>query len=292
MKNELVFENDNIKNMIFEVRGKQVIADRDLARLYEIETKVLNQTVKRNVNRFPNEFCFQLNEDEFKNWRSQFVTSKNDKMGLRRPPYVFTEHGIIMLAGLLNSDKAIEVNLKIVNIFVMMRKQLNMNYLYESIDRINNKLRDHDEDINYIKNLFKKDEILFLKNQEYDAYSYIIDIMNKSKKEVIVVDPYADKTFLDIIRNIKSDVTLITSNKNRLTETQIIKYNKEYTNLKIMYTNIFHDRYIIIDKNIIYHSGTSINNMGNKITTITELKDQNVFNVILDEINKVISTCT
>ena len=123
--NDIVLkQEEKIENLIYEIRGKQVMLDRDLAKLYKTETRVLIQKLKRNIERFPEEFCFQLNLKEFLNWRSQNVMSNNDKIGLRRPPYVFTEHGVMMLSGLLKSDIAVQVNVAIINAFVAMRKYI------------------------------------------------------------------------------------------------------------------------------------------------------------------------
>ena len=119
--NELIVQSE-ISSCIFTLRGKEVMLDRDMAALYKVETKVLNQAVKRNIKRFPSDFMFQLSEDEFKNWRSQFVTSNSDKMGLRRAPYAFTEQGIYMLATVLKSDVAIDVNIAIMRTFTKLRE--------------------------------------------------------------------------------------------------------------------------------------------------------------------------
>lgn len=143
--NDIVLkQEEKIENLIYEIRSKQVMLDRDLAKLYKIETRVLIQKLKRNIERFPEEFCFQLNQKEFLNWRSQNVMSNNDKIGLRRPPYVFTEQGIAMLSAILNSEVAIEVSIAVMNAFVAMRKYISSNLIEQKY--INNLvLEDHEK---------------------------------------------------------------------------------------------------------------------------------------------------
>ena len=290
--NELMI-NDNIKieNMIYEIRGKQVMLDRDLAREYRVETKTLMQAVKRNIERFPENFMFQLTKEEFMNWRSQFVTSNNDLIGLRRPPYAFTEQGVAMLSGILKSKIAINTSIRIINAFVSMRHYLKENEdIYKSLNHINNKLIDHDDKLNYLFSKFDKKERLYLNNKEYDAYSDIKEIFKESKKEIIVIDNYVDKTFLDLIRNIKSKVILITKTNSKLTKLDIEKYNKQYKNLTIIYTNKFHDRYFILDKKFIYHCGSSINHAGSKVFSINKLEDEIVKETLINSIDEVKKT--
>ena len=229
-------ENIDIENMIFEIRGKQVIIDRDLAKLYNVETKVLNQSVKRNIKRFPIDYCFQMNKNEFENWKSQIVTSNSDKMGLRKLPHVFTEEGVAMLSAVLKSDTAIKTSIKIINAFVKMRKYLSNN-LIEQVD-INKMVLSHnssimrlDSDVKLIKETLDKFEEkenineIYFSGQIYDAYSKIKDIMFEASEELIIIDSYADKTILDMIKNINCKVMLVTSNKSKLTNLDITKYN-------------------------------------------------------------------
>ena len=284
-----VIEKENIESMIYEIRGIQVMLDRDLARLYHVETKSFIQAVKRNKKRFPSNFMFQLTYDEFLIWRSQFVTSKNDTIGLRRPPYAFTEQGIAMLSSILHSDTAINTSICIIDAFVKMRHLIfDNNDVYKSITNINNKLIEHDEKLDYLFSKFDKKEQLFLQNTEYDAYSSFVSIFKEAKKELIIVDSYADTTLLDIIRKLSCNVILITKDSDRLSNSEIEKYNRQYHNLKVTRSNTFHDRYFIIDKKEIYHSGTSINNAGDKLFSINKLEDKFVKEKIINEINKIV----
>ena len=288
---ELVIQ-EKIENLIYEIRGKQVMVDRDLARLYQVETKVLIQSVKRNIERFPSGFCFQMDEEEFKIWRSQFVTSKNDKKGLRRPPYVFTEQGVAMLSSVLHSKTAIQVSIKIMDAFVAMRKYISSNlieqkYINELV------LEDHDK-IKVLENSFQKLEEkkkvneIYFNGQIYDAYSKIQDIFKEAKNELIIIDAYADNTILDIIKRLKVNVIIITKPNNLLTKQDVLKYNKQYNNLKVVYNNTFHDRYFILDGRTVYHCGASINRIGYKTFSITLIADIDMCMSLINRVEQII----
>ena len=291
--NKIVRTEKDIKCIIFNIRNTQVILASDVAKLYQVETKRINEVVKRNINRFPNNFCFQLTQDEFNTLRSQNATSNiTTKGGVRYLPYVFTEHGIMMLSGLLKSDVAVRVNVLIINAFIEMKKYLSEELLEQKYYK--NLVLKHEEEIKIINETLNKfeskelEEQIFFEGSIYDAYSKLIDIMNKAKKELIIVDNYADKNVLDMVSKIKTNTILITKEKGILKELDIKKYNEQYHNLKIIYNNSFHDRYIIIDKEIIYHCGTSLNKAGNKTFSLNKLKDIQVINCIITEINNII----
>ena len=260
---------------------------------------MLNQSVKRNIERFPDRFMFQLTESEYDNLRSQIVTSssKTDYGGRRYLPYVFTEEGSVMLSSILKSAIAIEVSIRIIDAFVKMRKYLSNN-LIEQVD-INKIVLSHNSSIMKLDNDVKllqetldkfeeKENIneIYFNGQVYDAYSRIKDIMFEVSEELIIIDSYGDKTILDMIKNINCKVILITSKKSKLTSLDISKYNEQYNNLKVIYSNSFHDRYFILDRNKIYHSGTSINYAGNKTFSINVLEDDVVKEALLLKINK------
>ena len=290
----IVFKNEEkLTNLIYEIRGKQVMLDRNLAKLYKTETRVLIQKLKRNIERFPEEFCFQLNQKEFLNWRSQNVMSNNDKIGLRRPPYVFTEQGVAMLSAILNSEVAIEVSIAIMNAFVAMRKYIGVNLIEQKY--INNLVLEDHNKIQVLEESFqkleekRKDSEIYFNGQIYDAYSKILDIFKSAKKELIIIDAYADKTLLDIIKEVPNiNVTIITKTPSLLSKTTIEKYNKEYHNLVIKYDNTFHDRYFILDNSIVYHCGASINRIGYKTFSITKIGDKKVIAALITQINKII----
>ena len=290
-----IIEKNKIENMIYEIRGKQVMLDRDLANLYQIETRSLNQKVKRNINRFPEDFCFQMSIEEFEKWRSQNVMSISDKMGLRRPPYVFTEQGIAMLSVIINSNVAVEVSIKIMKAFVSMKKYIS-NELLEN-RYLTNMVMKHEEEIKLLQESFLKFEEkknineIYFNGQIYDAYSKIIEIFKSAKNKLVIIDSYADKTVLDIIRNIKVPVILIVKSKSLLNKLDIEKYNEQYDNLTVIYDDTFHDRYFIIDNDLIYHCGTSINKIGNKTFSINILEDDIVKKSLIDKVNTIILKC-
>ena len=360
----LTEEKINIRDLIFIIRDKQVMLDSDVAMLYGYETKVINQTVRRNIKRFPEEFCFRLTEEEYEellnqrekkrlmNWsqfatspnlneeevlrsqivtlktqgetkfneiygqkpqilkgnslinvpnkyeilRSQFVTLKKESgSGKHRKylPYAFTEQGIAMLSGLLKNDIAIKVSINIMNAFVEMRKFINANKnLFERVVTIENKM-----DTKFLEHDLKFDELfdymhqpnkftskIFFGGQIYDAYSLLIDLIKQAKKSIVIIDNYLDKTILDILsKKIKNcDVLIITTNKCKLTDLDIDKFNKQYPSLKIEYSNNYHDRFIIIDETV-YHCGAYLKDLGNKVFAINKMNDK----ILLDKLNEI-----
>ena len=265
-----------IENLIYEVRGVQVMLDQDLAMLYECKngTKTINLAVKRHPNRFPERYCFRLTEEEISNLRFQFETSSLKKYGGRRySPYAFTEEGVMMLSSVLKTTVAEQVNLAIMDAFVMMRHYISDSLLEQR--HINNLVYKHDEDIKLLQETLKefksKEEIntVYFNGEIYDAYSKLVDIMKLAKEELIIIDSYADKTVLDMIKNIQTKVILITKTKSLLNKLDIKKYHEQYHNLNIIYNDTFHDRYLIIDNQTIYHCGTSLNHAGAKHLVLT-----------------------
>ena len=283
MNNIILNDKLKIEDMIYEIRGKQVILDRHLAQLYNVETRVFMQSVKRNINRFPETFMFQLTIEEFKDWKSQIVISKNDRIGLRRPPYAFTEQGVAMLAGVLRSPIAIKTSIIIIEAFVAMRKYISTNLLEQKyinelvlkntkrIDVIENQLSDYQE----------KNTHLFFKGQVYDAYSLLINIIKKARKEIIIIDNYIDKNLLDILCHINKKIVIITNKYNNHDYT---KYKMQYDNIDLIINNTFHDRFIIIDKKTLYHSGASFKDLGKKCFEISKIEDKDILKNLLKKI--------
>ena len=266
----------NMKDKIYKVREEYVMLDSDLAELYQCKngTKDINKAVKRNLNKFPNDFYFQLTDKENEKLRFQNGTTNMS----RSLPHVFTQEGISMLATVLKTEVAAEVSVRIMRTFVAMRKYLSTNMTKEN--NINSMLMSHESRITLLESTFdkfrekKKVNEIYFKGQIYDAYSKILDIIKEGKEEVIIIDSFLDKTILDMIRNIEVKVILITSDKSKLKEIDINKYNMEYSNLELRYDDTFHDRYIIIDKTTIYHLGASINHAGSKTFSINILEDE------------------
>ena len=300
--NNIVIREKEIQNMIYEIRGRQVMLDSDLAKLYECKngTKEINQAVKRNNERFPEDFYFQLTFEEFFNLKSQFVTSSwNEYGGIRKLPYVFTEDGAAMLSGLLRSEIAVEMSKKIIRAFVAMRKYIGSNLIAQN--SINNMVLKHDNeiskntnDIKKLQNAFKQFEEkrvvneIYYKGQIFDAYAKIKSIFKEAKEELIIVDGYADINVLNIVKELDIKVIIIVKKKAILSKQDIEKYNKQYNNLTVIYNDDFHDRYFIIDRNKIYHCGASINYAGSKTFSINELEDEIVKDSLINKMKILI----
>ena len=281
--NEIIKEL-KIENMIYEIRGKQVMLDSDLAQLYGVDKKRINEAVKRNPDKFPERFSFVLNIEEEKNLKSQFATS-NSWGGARKGFRVFTEQGVAMLTTILKSKVATETSIKIMDAFVSMRKYISSNLIEQKY--INNLVMKHEEQINTIFDYFDTKEMkneIYFNGQIYDAYSKILDIFLLAKNKLIIIDSYADKYVLDMISKVDIQVILVLSTNSRLTELDINKYKQEYNNLTLIYKNSFHDRFIILDKKEMYHLGTSINNAGTKTFAINKVEDKRWLEFILKEI--------
>ncbi len=305
--------NEEIKNLIYTIRGKQVMLDSDVALLYHYETKKINQAVKRNIDRFPEKFCFQLAEEEFSSLRSQIVTlnkttiqenleksslrpkiatlNENTGRGKHRKylPYVFTEQGIAMLSGLLKNDIAIQVSINIMDAFVEMRKFLSANgQLFERLTNVEYKLLEHDKKFDKVFNQLQNEENIkqkiFFEGQIYDAYSLIIDIIKKANKKILIIDNYIDDSVLKMLakKNKNVEVAILTSEKSNIQKIDIQKFNKEYPILKVAKTNKFHDRFIIIDNKKMYHLGASIKDLGKKCFGINKIEDVEIINKIIN----------
>jgi hypothetical protein len=194
-----------------------------------------------------------------------------------------------MLATILHTDVAVDISIQIMDAFVRMRHFISNNKdIYISLNTLNNKFLEHDEKINYLFSIFDKKEQLFLNNETYNAYISVLNIINSANNELIVIDNFADITFLDLIRKMKYDVILITRNSDRLTDLEIEKYNKQYHNLEVIYDDSFHDRYFIIDRVQVYHCGTSLNRIGYKTFSINIISDNDVFKSLICKIDNIL----
>lgn len=290
---ELIKIDENIKNKIYVIRGKQVMLDSDLAEFYKCKngTKTINLAVKRNLKRFPQDFYFQLSKEEYDNLKFQSETSSmNEYGGVRKLPYVFTEQGVAMLASVVRTEVAAEISVQIMRTFVSMRHYLYDNQdIYMTLNYINNKMIEHDEKLDKLFSHFGRKEKLFLDGSEYDSYSYVHSIIKDANCEVIIIDPYADVELLDMVKDIDARIILIMKNKSLLSEKQINKFNKDYGNkLSVAKNDKFHDRYIILDRNTIYHLGTSINHLGKRVFSITLLEDKIVKSDLLNYIKNIV----
>lgn len=266
-----VMEVSHIQSLIYVIRGKQVMLDSDLAILYQVETKTFNQAVKRNIERFPENFRFQLKKEEYDSLRSQFVTSKEGRGGRRYLPYVFTEQGIAMLSAVLRSDIAIQVSIRIMETFVEMRKYMaNTSLLYDRMNAIE-----------------ESQQKIFFDGQIYDAFSLLIDLVASATKSLVLVDNYVDVGTLNILSKKKENVsvTIYTVRKTRLSEKDIETFNQQYPKLEVNYTGVFHDRFLIIDDKKAYHIGASLKDAGKKCFAISLLNDSGVIYDILQRLD-------
>ena len=285
-----IIESEDIEKIIYEIRGKQVMLDSDLAELYQCKngTKEINQAVKNNLMKFPDRFSWILSNDEYNILRSKFLTSSlkiNNYGGRRYNPRVFTEQGVAMLATILKSDVAVRVSIAIMDAFVAMRHYLgNTEY---RIANLETKMIDCDNNVKQLQlafDKFKEKDEIYLNTNELDAFQEIINICKQAKQELIIIDRFIESDIFSIIKRIKCNVILITSKNSKLSNKEMDKYD----NLKVYYNDTFHDRYIIMDKNTIYHIGNSINHIGFRKSSINLLSDTNIKKTILDDINKII----
>ena len=268
--------DNNIKNLIYEINGKQVMLDSDLAKLYECKngTKEVNQAVKNNLEKFPERFSWILTDEDSNIFLVKNFDQKIETRGGRfKNPRVFTEEGIAMLATILHTKVATQISIQIMDAFISMRHFILDNKdIYQSLNNINNKLIDHDEKLEFIFSRFDKKEQLFFQGNYFDAYYNLYEILSTAKKEIIIIDNYADISLLDLIKNLNCNIILITRNNDRLSSKEIDKYNKQYNNLKVIRDNSFHDRFYIIDRTYFYLSGNSINNVVKKIFMIIKIE--------------------
>ena len=305
IQNELI--NEDIKNLIYTIIGKQVMLDSDVAKLYNYQTKRVNETVNRNKKRFPENFCFQLTEEDVKNLKSQTTilnldqennwsqiatSSKNENSkhrGKKYVPYVFTEQGIAMLSGLLKNDIAIQVSINIMNAFVEMRKFLMINrQVFERLTNVEYQLQEHNKKFDEVFNQLQLEENIkqriFFDGQIYDAYSLIIDIIKKANSKILIIDNYIDDSVLKMLAKKKNnvEVVILTSDKTNIENLDIKKFNKEYPILKVAKTNKFHDRFIVIDNKEMYHLGASIKDLGKKCFAINRIEDVEIIGKFID----------
>ena len=292
-KNLVIVDNREIQNMIYTFRGKQVMVDSDLAELYKVSTGNLNKAMKRNSSRFPEHFCFQLTKLEYENLRFQNGTSSsnNNYGGRRYMPYVFTEQGIAMLSAVLKSDVAVEVSIKIMNSFVEMRRFILSNKeMFARLDRMELKQLETDKKLeeifNYIAANTEVKQNIFFDGQIYDAFSFIVGLVKKAKKEIILIDNYVDINTLNILckKNKGINVVIATSGKGSVSAKDIAKFNAQYPKLSVKTTTDFHDRFLILDKSEVYHIGASIKDAGKKSFGITKIEDKDLVKSLVNKV--------
>jgi len=292
-KNLVIVHNKEIQSMIYTFRGRQVMLDSDLAMLYQVETKYLNRQRNRNAERFPEDFCFQLSKEEYEILRCQNVTSKNENGsgGRRYLPYVFTEQGIAMLSSVLKSEVAAKASINIMRAFVEMRKFLiSNNEMFARLDRVELKQLETDKKLeevfDYIATTKEVKQKIFFNGQIYDAFSLMVELVEKAGTELILIDNYVDINTLNILSKKKDgvNVLIVTSGNGNLTDKDIAKFNSQYPKLTVKISKDFHDRFLIIDRRDVYHIGASIKDAGKKSFGITKLEVEELTKSLLDKV--------
>ena len=292
--NEIIEKEDiKIENMIYEIRGVEVMLDSDLAKLYKVETKRINEAVKNNPDKFPQRFSFVLDKDEDKNLRSKFSTSSLEKNygGRRYNIRVFTEQGVYMLATILKSKVATQISIAIMDTFVKMRHYLNYNkiLLPNKILLLEDKVDNNTKRINELFDKFDCKDIaknfIFYQGDFYDSYSVVMDIFNESKKEIIIIDNYAGKELLDILKNIDKNIIILSKNIDEILKK---KYESQYSNVTFKNNETFHDRFVLIDRCKLYSCGASFKDLGKKCFAINEIKTKEIIDIFVNKLEIIL----
>lgn len=290
-ENALVLSTDKIKSRIYTLRNQQVMLDSDLANLYFVTTKVLNQAVKRNIERFPKEFMFQLTKSE----RNELVTNcdrlKNLKFSSTNP-FVFTEQGVAMLSGVLKSETAIKVSIQIMNAFVSMKKFINSNALiFQRLDKVEIKQLEHDKKFNEIFDAIQSKDIkpekgIFFDGQIFDAYKFVSDLIKSANKSIILIDNFVDDSVLTLFSKRKNNVgvKIFTKNISKQLQLDLTKYNLQYPLIEIKEFKQSHDRFMIMDNKEVYHFGASLKDLGKSWFAFSKF-DKDAFK-ILNKLNE------
>ena len=279
----------NIENMIYEIDGKEVMLDSNLAKLYNVETKRINEAVKNNPEKFPDRYLFRITDKEYNSLKSKILTSKG---GSRKGHTAFVEQGVYILATILKSDVATEVSIRIIDAFVRMRHYIKYNdqllprkYLLLE-EKVDNNTKRIDELFDKFNPKVITKNSIFFQNDIYDAYSVLLEIFDIAKEEIIIIDNYIGKTLLDDLRIINKKIIIISSNIN---DTLKKKYLKQYNNVNFINNDSYHDRFIIIDRKIVFHCGASFKYLGKNCFAINEIENKIEREKL---INDVVTNCS
>ena len=292
-----VMNETGLRSLVYVIRGQQVMLDSDLAALYQVETKVFNQAVSRNIERFPENFRFQLTAEEYVALRSQLVTS-NGRGGRRYLPYAFTEQGIAMLSGVLRSDVAVQMSIRIMNTFVEMRRFIANNaLLFERISNIELKQLEYqkntderfDKVFRYIDDHAESQQKIFFDGQIYDAFSLLVSLIQKAEREIALIDGYVDVNTLNLLAKKQPNVRVkcYTYASARLTNQDVAQFNAQYPTLEVTRTKVFHDRFLILDGMTAYHIGASLKDAGKKCFGISLLEEPQLVADLLNRLQNV-----
>lgn len=292
MSKDLIISQKEIENRIFLVRGVQVMLDNDLAKIYQVETRALNQAIKRNIERFPNDFMFQLTQSEWENLKSHFVTSSQHG-GRRTLPFAFTEQGVAGLSGVLKSETAVKMHVAIMRAFVRMRKITNENiWLIRRLEGVERKQIETDQKIEQLfKALDSKDNIptqgVFFEGEIFDAYELASKIIRSAKESIVLIDNYIDESSLThLAKKAKTvKVFLLTKTITKQLTLDVKKANEQYGNFELKTFTTSHDRFLIIDRKELYHIGASLKDLGKKLFAFSKL-DENILKMMLEQIKK------
>lgn len=287
MNNKTNVSKKEISSRIFIFRNVQVMLDRDLAEMYQVETRILNQAVNRNLERFPEVFRFQLTENEFEIWKSQIVMSKNDKKGLRRPPIVFTEQGVAMLSAILKSKTAITVSIQIIEAFVELRKLLSINNgLFQRMESIERKQFETDKKFERVfqaleSNIIPKQGVFF-DGEVFDAYALASKIIKTAKNNIVLIDNFIDDDTLTLLSKKNKNVSVIILSKiiSKQLELDVRRANEQYGKFEAKVFTKSHDRFLIIDNTIVFHVGASLKDLGKKWFAFTQLDKSSVSSIL------------
>ncbi|MEQ9187186.1 MAG: ORF6N domain-containing protein [Cryomorphaceae bacterium] len=294
MSKGITISKDQIENRIFTIRGNQVMIDRDLAEMYQVETKVLNQAVKRNIERFPELFRFQLTDDE----KIELVTNCDRFESLKHSsnnPFAFTEQGVAMLSAVLRSETAIKVSIQIINAFVEMRKLIaNHSGLLQRMDYVERKLVETDQKFEQVfKALERKDNIpsqgVFFEGQVFDAYELASKIIRSAKSSIVLIDNYVNETTLTHLAKKKNgvQVSLLTKSLGKQIKLDVQKADAQYGDFEVNAFTQSHDRFLIIDGKEVYHLGASLKDLGKKWFAFSKMEAKSVEG-ILNSISELI----
>ena len=273
---------NNIKRRIFTIRGKQVMLDSDLAEYFGATTGNLNRAMKRNIKRFPDNFCFQLTKtDYYEILRCQTgILELEQGKYSKYSPYVYTEQGIAMLTSVLHTERAIAASILIMEVFVEMRHFIaNNTALFDRISKVELKQLEADKKFDqlfeYVNTHAETNQKLFFDGQIYDAFSLLIELIQKAAQEIILIDGYVDVSTLNLLAKKQSGVavTIYTFKKTKLTAQDVAAFNSQYPQLDVKYTNVFHDRFLILDGKTVYHIGASLKDAGKKCFGVTLMDD-------------------
>lgn len=292
----ILFDSKAIQQRIYTIRDVQVMLDSDLAKFYRVETRRLNEQVKRNIERFPEVFMFRLTNKEYENLMSQIAISSEKHGGRRKLPYVFTEQGVAMLSGVLKSETAVKMSIQIISAFVAMRKFIiNNAQLFQRIDTVERRQLKHemetDEKFEKVFDALQKDELnpkqgIFFDGQIFDAHKFVSDLIRKADKSIILIDNFVDDTVLNLFTKRKKNVNvnIYTGNISKALLTDLKKFNEQHPKIEVKEFKHSHDRFMIIDDEDVYHFGASMKDLGKKWFAFSKFEKRAL--ELLNKLNK------